>query len=97
MFPKKNIRFCAAGGTLSRIRTHVDEKTGVVVEEFGDCNTKLPDAEMFDIANQIKAGITLNEVSTQIINDASYADINAGAEDVIAKAIKKSKTETKED
>lgn len=94
MFPKKNVRFCVAGGTLPRLRTHVDEKTGMVIQEYGDCNTKLPDAEMFDIANQIKAGITLNEVSTQIISDASYAEVNAGVADIVSK---KSKTTTKEE
>lgn len=91
MFPKKNMRLSDVFGTTPHIASHVDDKTGIVVEEMVECNRKLPDAAMFKIANQIQAGVTLNEVSTQIINDASYGTVNAGAEAIITK---KTKSET---
>lgn len=91
MFPKKNVRFANVFGTTPHVVSHVDDRTGIVVEEMVECNRKLPDAAMFKIANQMQAGVTLSEVSTQIINDASYATVNAGAEAIINK---KTKSET---
>lgn len=67
-FPKLNVRFRQSFGTCPREHVTEDENGNAIVTTV-PCNKKLPDAENFEIQNQIKAGVNLQEVSTKIIGD----------------------------
>lgn len=67
-FPKCKIHFNMSFGSSPREITSEDEN-GNVTLKIEDCNKKLPNSEFFEIQNQIKAGVTLNEVNTNIIQN----------------------------
>lgn len=67
-FPKNNVQFRQSFGSCPIVTTIEDESTGVLTEIKKKCNEKLPDAENFEIANQIKAGVAIQEVKTKILS-----------------------------
>lgn len=74
-FPKNHVQFRQSFGSSPITTTIEDESTGVLKEITKDCNEKLPDAENFEIANQIKAGIALQETNTKILNSENTPNI----------------------
>lgn len=87
-FPKLNIRFNKSFGSSPRETYIEDKNTGTCIPTTEECNKKLPSADKFEIQNQLKAGVTLNEVSTKILN--TNTDINLPEfEKAIEKTIKK--------
>lgn len=91
MFPKRKIKLISGGGTSPREKFITDETTGITTEIIEDCNKPLPSAEMFKIKNQIKAGINLQEVKTDVISNVNTQTINNEIE-TITKKRKTSKT-----
>lgn len=90
-FPKCKIHFNKSFGSSPREISITDEESGIITTKTEDCNKKLPPSEYFEIQNQIKAGVTLNEVNTNIINNSNGINIPE-LENVIKTSIKKSKT-----
>lgn len=74
-FPKNHVQFRQSFGSSPIIATIEDESTGVLKEVIKDCNEKLPDAENFEIANQIKAGVALQETNTKILSSENTPNI----------------------
>ena len=68
-FPKCKVHFIKSFGSSPREISITDEETGIETTKIEDCNKTLPPAEYFEINNQIKAGVTLNEVNTKIIQN----------------------------
>lgn len=67
-FPKNNVQFKSSFGSCQITTAIEDETTGVITTRKKDCNEKLPDAENFEIANQVKAGVAMQEVNTNILS-----------------------------
>lgn len=67
-FPKCKIKLNMSFGSSPRETYTEDKETGVCIPKTEECNKKLPDAENFKIENQLKAGVTLNEVNTKVLN-----------------------------
>lgn len=62
-------------------------ETGNVIREVeNQCDIQLPDASLFDINNQIKAGIDLEEVNSKVLTTPKIA-----LKDVVRKYTRKSK------
>lgn len=73
-------------------REEVTLPTGEVETQFNDQSDKLmPDPELFDLKNQLAAGITPEEVNSKVLSAKS---VNADA--VVRKYTKKSTTTTSE-
>lgn len=66
-FPKCKVRFHSSFGSCQREISTEDPVTHDVLVSRQDCNQSLPESELFDIQNQIKAGVTLNEVNTKVL------------------------------
>lgn len=64
-FPKLNVNFHRGFGTC-QIRKVQEDEQGNIITTMEDCNKKLPEAENFEIQNQLKAGLNLQEVNTKI-------------------------------
>lgn len=92
-FPKCKIHFNMSFGSSPREISNEDEN-GNVTTKIEECNKKLPNAEYFEIQNQIKAGVTLNEVNTNVINNSDGININE-LENAIETSVKKTKKSTK--
>ena len=90
-FPKTKTYFNYNYGTCPKETSHEDPETGIIITENEAPNKKLPDAEFFEIHNQIKAGVTLNEVNTNIINNNNGINI-PDLEKTIETTIKSTKT-----
>lgn len=93
-FPKLNVRFRTAFGSCMR-QTYIENKdTGICIPTMEECNKKLPNSENFEIANQMRAGVTLQDVNTNILN--SNESINLPEfEKAITKTINKKKSNNK--
>lgn len=89
-FPVNRIKINVNTGTSPKTKYVTDETTGIVQEITKNCNEKLPDRNMFAIKNQIKAGIDLKEVKTNVISNISADTINEEIE-TINKKTKKTK------
>lgn len=49
-------------------------ETGEVIHEGEDlCKTKLPNPELFDLRNQIKAGVNLQEVNSKVFSSSKIS------------------------
>lgn len=83
-FPKNKVRFRTPIGTSPRYTAITDDESGIVSIKYVDCNTPLPDAENFDVANLVKAGITLKEVNTSVI-PSSPSDFESFVSDSVEK------------
>lgn len=97
-FPRLKIRHNGGFGSCSRESSVTDPETGVVSTVMVDCNKPLPDAEMFDVSNMVKAGVTLDEVNTRILS--SGVDTQALSEAIKASVksnVKQTKSEVKSD
>ena len=93
-FPKLNVRFRNAFGSCMR-QTYIENKeTGICIPTTEECNKKLPDSENFEIHNQMRAGVTLQDVNTKILNTNQEINIPE-FEKAITKTINKKKTNTK--
>ena len=91
-FPKLKVCFNRGFGSCVREVSVVDQDTGVVTTTTAPCNTKLPDAELFEIQNQIKAGVTLDEVNTKILGSGiDTVSLTEAVETVVKNSNKKSK------
>ena len=90
-FPKNKIHINKSFGSCQREITITDPETGVEIPKIEDCNKPLPESKYFEIQNQIAAGVTLNEVNTNIINNNNGINITE-LEKSIETTIKKSKT-----
>lgn len=75
-FPKLNIQTPQSKSYNKKIKTHTDEITGIVTESYVDANENLPNAEMFSISNQLKAGVDLKEVNTKIVSNNNINELN---------------------
>lgn len=93
-FPKCKIHFNKSFGSCPRETTIEDPETGVEIPVIKNCNEKLPDTENFKINNMIKAGVTLNEVNTNIINNNNGINVKEleNTVETIVKTSKKSKS-----
>lgn len=94
-FPINRIKTSVNTGTSPKTKYITDETTGVVREITKDCNEKLPNRNMFAIKNQIKAGIDLKEVKTNVISNISADSINEEIETINKKTRKTKKNEVK--
>lgn len=92
-FPRLKVRFSRGFGSSPREVAHEDEATGVVETRFEPCNKPLPAAELFEIQNQIKAGVTLNEANTNILGSGVDTQALGEAVSTVAKKTRKSKKE----
>lgn len=85
-------RFHAAAPTVVIEREEVTLPTGEVETQFNDQTDKLmPDPELFDLKNQLKAGITPEEVNSKVMSVKSVS-----ADSIVRKYNKKSTTTTSE-
>lgn len=89
-FPKCKIHINKSFGSCPRETYIEDLESGTCIEKLEDCNKPLPSSENFEIQNMIKAGVTLNEVNTNIINNNNGINIPE-LEQTIEKTIKNSK------
>lgn len=88
-FPRCKVHFNMSFGSCQREKSIEDPSTGVCTVKMEDCNTKLPDSKLFEIQNQIAAGVSLDEVNTKVIN--STGGINVPEfEKAVETAVKKS-------
>lgn len=94
-FPKNKIHFNKSFGSCPRESTIENPETGVEIPITKNCNEKLPDAENFKIDNMIKAGVTLNEVNTNVINNNDGINVKE-LENAVETVIKKSKKSNNE-
>lgn len=94
-FPRLKVRFAHSFGSCPREVYKEDPTTGVVSAVMEPCNKKLPDAELFEIQNQIKAGVKLDEVATNILGSGVDAEALSSAVSTVAKKTRKTK-QTKE-
>jgi hypothetical protein len=95
-FPKCKIHFNRSFGSCQRETSIEDPSTGVCTVKMVDCNTKLPDSKFFEIQNQIKAGVTLDEVNTKVINSGSInvPEFESAIETAVKKTTKKQTQKT---
>lgn len=89
-FPKMKIHFNKSFGSCPRETSIEDPETGITITKLEDCNKPLPSSEKFEINNMIKAGVTLNEVNTTIINNNNGINLPE-LETAIETSVKKSK------
>lgn len=89
-FPKCKIHFNKSFGSCPREITIEDPETGICTTKLEDSNKPLPSSEKFEINNMIKAGVTLNEVNTNIINNNDGINMQE-FENAIETAVKNSK------
>lgn len=89
-FPKCKVKFNMSFGSCQREKSIEDPSTGICTTKMEDCNTKLPDSQFFEIQNQIKAGVTLDEVNTKIINNDGGINVPE-LESAIETAVKKTR------
>lgn len=94
-FPRLNVRFARSFGSCPREVYQEDPTTGVVSTVIEPCNKKLPDSELFEIQNQVKAGVKLDEVATNILGSGVDAEAFTSAVSTVAKKTRKTK-QTKE-
>lgn len=96
-FPRCKVRFDSTFGSLAREVSMTDPVTGVVSFTVEDCDKPLPDSRMFDISSMMKAGVTLNEVNTNILS--SGIDLQAVSEacDTIKTRVRKKKQSATEE
>lgn len=94
-FPRLKVRFNRSFGSVPREVYVEDPVNGVIQTVIEDCNKKLPDSELFEIQNQIKAGVTLDEVNTKVLG--SGIDTEAVTEVVKTVTKKKTKSANKEE
>lgn len=92
-FPKNKVRFRTLIGTSPRYTAITDEDSGIVTSKYVDCNTPLPSAENFDVANLVKAGITLKEVNTSVV-PSSPSELDSFVTESLTKAQFKSNSQT---
>ena len=90
-WPKQKIQLNKSFGSSPRETYTEDKEKGICIPKTEDCNKKLPDAENFKIENQLKAGVTLNEVNTKIINNENGINIKEFSK-AIEKTISKKQT-----
>lgn len=91
MFPKNHIKLYTGAGTSPKTKFITDETTGIVREITKDCNEKLPDRQMFLLKNQLKAGINLEEVKTNVISNINAETISEEINTIQKKTRKKHK------
>lgn len=94
-FPRLKVRFAHSFGSCPREVYKEDPTTGVVSVVMEPCNKKLPDSELFEIQNQIKAGVTLDEVNTKVLGSGIDTEALSSAVSTVAKKTRKTK-QTKE-
>lgn len=92
-WPKLKVRFNKSFGSCPRETTIEDKETGITQTKIEDCNKPLPDAENFEIAKQIEAGLNLKEVNTKIIGNPIDT---AAIEEAVTKINNQKKTTTEE-
>lgn len=82
--PFPNVKFCqcVSRGSSPRLRMDTDDESGIAVERFEPNNKPLPDKEFFMIGNMVKAGVTLKEVNTKILQDDSPDAVNKYVDEV---------------
>ena len=67
-FPKMKIHFNKSFGSCPRENT-IEDENGNITTKIENCNKTLPPSEYFEINNQIAAGVTLNEIPTNVIKN----------------------------
>ena len=76
-FPKLKTCHVSGFGSVARLSS-VEKSDGTVETKYKPCNEKLPPANMFDIASQVQAGVTLQEVNTKILGSGVSTEDLAG-------------------
>lgn len=94
-FPKRHIKLITGYGTSPRSKYITDEETGIIQEVVQACNKTLPKPELFKIKNQIKAGITLNEVPTKVVSNVTGSAVEAEVTAITEKVKRKIKLKKK--
>lgn len=89
-FPRCKVKFNMSFGSSPREVTVEDPSTGICTIKVEDCNKPLPDSRLFEIQNQIKAGVTLDEVNTKVINNTAGINVPE-LESVIETAVRKTR------
>lgn len=89
-FPSMKTCHASSFGSLAR-EVSVEKPDGTVEIMTRPCNAKLPDAKMFDISAQLKAGVQLQEVNTQILGSGVSTEELSGALTQVARKSKQSK------
>lgn len=95
-FPKHKVFFCRSFGSIQR--EVVSEKPdGSIESRLINCNVKLPSSEKFDISAQVKAGLNLQEVNTNVLSGGSNLEELSSAISTIKENVKKSNTKKNPD
>jgi hypothetical protein len=75
----------------------VEKPDGTVEITTRPCNQKLPDARMFDLSAQLKAGVQLQEVNTKILGSGVSTEELAGAVNQVARKSKSKQSQPAEE
>ena len=89
-FPSMKTCHVSSFGSLAR-QVSVEKPDGTVEIMTRPCNQKLPDSKMFEISAQVKAGLQLQEVNTQILGSGVSTEELSGAVSQVARKSKQSK------
>lgn len=89
-FPAMKTCHVSGFGSCTREVT-VEKPDGTIEIMQRPCNQKLPDAKMFDLPAQLKAGVNLQEVNTKILGSGVSTEELVGAVNQVARKSKQSK------
>lgn len=73
-FPKLKFKLCACGCPVLQTKHHVDDM-GFCVDEICSAAEVLPSVDNFKLSRLVKAGVDLEQVSTQIKNSLPEIEV----------------------
>lgn len=74
-FPRLKFSLCKCGCSVMQTKHHVDD-CGNCVDEVCSAVETLPDVSNFKLSRLVKAGVNLEQVSTQIKNSLPEMELN---------------------
>lgn len=74
-FPRLKFQLCSFGCSVSQTKHHIDDM-GFCVDEVCSATEILPPVSNFKLSRLVKAGVNLEQVSTQIKNSLPELEIN---------------------
>lgn len=74
-FPKLKFKLCSCGCSVLQTKHHIDEM-GFCVDEICSATEVLPSVANFKLSRLVKAGVDLEQVSTQIKNSLPELELN---------------------
>lgn len=86
-------KFRMAGCQVVTVPEQVTLESGEIVTESKDlCEEKMPDIELFDLKNQLEAGVELDEVNSKVLRNSKVDAVS-----VVRKYTKKDKSDVSTD